>query len=362
MVRRPDGELAGLLKDEAMGPVAAAIPDPSPARRDSALTRAMRHANALGVTAVASVSTTWGEIDALRRARDRGDLSLRVSNYLFLADWRATAESLRIAGPGDAWIRTAGVKGMVDGSLGSTTALFYEPYEDEPATSGVAVTPEDSMRAWVGAADSAGLQVVVHAIGERANGILLSIFDSVARAHGEKDRRFRVEHAQHLRREDIERFPKLGVIASMQPYHAIDDGRWAEKRIGPERIKMSYAFRSLLDAGAVLAFGTDWTVAPIDPLLGIQAAVTRQTLDGQNPDGWVPEQKITVEEAVRAYTQGSAYAEFQENEKGTLAPGKLADFVVLSQDIFSLPPDQVTKARVEQTIVGGRVVYTAPSP
>jgi hypothetical protein len=176
---------------------------------------------------------------------------------------------------------------------------------------------------------------------------------------GARDRRFRIEHAQHLRAQDIPRFQSAHVIASMQPYHAIDDGRWAEKRIGPERIKTSYAFRSLLDAGAVLAFGTDWTVAPIDPLLGLQGAVTRQTLDGKNPGGWVPEQKITLEEALRAYTQGSAYAEFQEDEKGTLAPGKLADLVILSRDIFTLPPTEIATARVEATIVGGRVVYSA---
>ena len=209
----------------------------------------------------------------------------------------------------------------MDGSLGSTTALFYQPYEDDPSTSGVLTTPEDSMRAWIGAADSAGLQVVVHAIGERANGLLLSIYDSVARAHGKRDRRFRVEHAQHLRREDIPRFAQLGVIASMQPYHAIDDGRWAEKRIGPERIKTTYAFRSLLDRGAVLAFGSDWTVAPIEPLLGIYAAVTRRTLDGKNPDGWVPQEKISVEEALRAYTAGNAYGVFAEDRRGKLAAG-----------------------------------------
>ena len=191
-------------------------------------------------------------------------------------------------GRGDDWVWIGGVKGYMDGSLGSTTAYFYQPYDDDPSTSGLLTTPEDSMRAWIGAADSAGLQVVVHAIGERANGLLLQIYDSVAQAHGPRDRRFRIEHAQHLRREDIGRFGQLGVVASMQPYHAIDDGRWAEKRIGPERIKTTYAFRSLLDQGAVLAFGSDWTVAPIDPLLGIYAAVTRRTLDGKNPKGWVP--------------------------------------------------------------------------
>jgi predicted amidohydrolase YtcJ len=360
MVRRPDGELAGLLKDEAMGPVAAAIPDPSPARRDSALTRAMRHANALGVTAVASVSTTWGEIDALRRARDRGDLSLRVSNYLFLADWRATAESLRIAGPGDAWIRTAGVKGMVDGSLGSTTALFDAPYSDAPGTRGLFVTPEDSLRAWIGAADSAGLQTVVHAIGDRANGLLLDIFDSVATAHGARDRRFRIEHAQHVRPADIPRFGALGVIPSVQPFHVADDGRWAAKRIGPVRIQTTYPFRSFLDTGALLVFGSDWTVAPIDPLRGIQAAVSRQTLDGHNPEGWVPAQKITIEQALRAYTVSNARAMYLEHSVGRLIPGFQGDLALLDRDLLSVPTPWIDSTRVVLTVVGGRIVYRAP--
>jgi predicted amidohydrolase YtcJ len=203
------------------------------------------------------------------------------------------------------------------------------------------------------------LQVVVHAIGERANGLLLDIYDSVATAHGPRDRRFRIEHAQHLRRQDIDRIARTGVIASMQPYHAVDDGRWAEKRIGPERIKTTYAFRSLLDRGARLAFGSDWTVAPLDPLLGIYAAVTRRTLDGKHPGGWVPQEKITVEEALRAYTAGNAYAVFAEKTRGKLVPGYLADLVLLDQDLTAIPPEAIERARVVTTIVGGRVVYSS---
>jgi predicted amidohydrolase YtcJ len=252
------------------------------------------------------------------------------------------------------------VKGFVDGSLGSNTALFYEAYRDAPETSGLMVTPEDSLRTWIGAADSAGLQVAVHAIGERANGLLLDIYDSLARAHGSRDRRFRIEHAQHLRREDVGRVARIGVIASMQPYHAIDDGRWAEKRIGPERIKRMYVFRSLLDAGAHLAFGSDWTVAPLDPILGIYAAVTRRTLDGKNPGGWVPREKISVEEALRAYTAGNAYGVFAEQTRGKLAPGYLADLVLLDQDLTAIPPEAIERAQVRTTIVGGRVVFQRP--
>lgn len=363
IVRRGDGELTGVLKDEAMNPVYAVIPAPSAEQLDSALAGAMRHAASLGVTAVASMVTGWEEIAALRRARERGALTLRVSNYLTLGSWRSAADSLKSAGPGDDWIRTAGVKGFVDGSLGSTTALMSEPYRDAPGTRGLFVTPEDSLRRWIGAADSAGLQVVVHAIGDRANALLLDIFDSVATAHGTRDRRFRVEHAQHLRAAEIPRFAALGVIPSMQPYHAADDGRWASKRIGPELIRGTYAFRSLLDAGARLIFGSDWYVAPLDPRLGLEAAVTRQTLDGVNPGGWVPEEKITLEEALRAYTVSNAYGVFAEATRGMLKPGYRADFVVFDRDLTTTAPDSLSDARVMLTVAGGRVVWeTRPAP
>jgi predicted amidohydrolase YtcJ len=360
IVRGPEGEPTGVLKDEAQNPVYAVIPVPTPAQSDAALERAMKWAASKGVTAVADVSVPWYEVAALRRARAAGKLSTRVAVFVPLGEWRRMADTVRAAGIGDDWLRVAGVKGYVDGSLGSTTALFYQPYNDAPQTSGLMVTPEDSLRAWIGGADSAGLQVVVHAIGERANGLLLSIFDSVGRAHGAKDRRFRIEHAQHLRRDDISRLARGGVIASMQPYHAIDDGRWAEKRIGPERIKTTYAFRSLLDQGGRLAFGSDWTVAPIDPLLGIYAAVTRRTLDGKHPEGWVAGEKITLEEALGAYTATNAYGVFAEHNRGKLAPGYLADLVLLDQDLTAIPPEQIEHAGVRATVVGGKVVFSRP--
>jgi hypothetical protein len=357
IVRGAGGEPTGILKDDAQDPVQAVIPTPSASQSDSALTRAMAWAASKGVTAVADVSVPWYEVAALQRARKQGTLITRVAVFVPLGDWRRMADTVRANGIGDDWLRVAGVKGYVDGSLGSTTALFYQPYNDAPQTSGLMVTPEDSLRAWIGAADSAGLQVAVHAIGERANGLLLDIYDSVAMAHGARDRRFRIEHAQHLRRQDIGRLARSGVIASMQPYHAIDDGRWAEKRIGPERIKTTYAFRSLLDAGAHLAFGSDWTVAPIDPILGIYAAVTRRTLDGKHPGGWVPEQKIAVEEALRAYTAGNAYGVFAESTRGKLAPGHLADLVLLDQDLTAIRPEAIERVQVLGTIIGGKVVF-----
>jgi predicted amidohydrolase YtcJ len=359
IVRDRTGEPTGVLKDEAQGPVLSVIPVPSASQSDSAINRALAWAASKGVTGVSDVSVPWFEVAALKRAKAKGALTTRISVYVPLGDWRRMADTVRANGPGDAWLRVAGVKGYVDGSLGSTTALFYEPYNDAPATSGLMVTPEDSLRRWIGGADSAGLQVVVHAIGERANGLLLDIYDSVATTHGPRDRRFRIEHAQHLRRQDIDRIARTGVIASMQPYHAVDDGRWAEKRIGPERIRTTYAFRSLLDRGARLAFGSDWTVAPLDPLLGIYAAVTRRTLDGKHPGGWVPQEKITVEEALRAYTAGNAYGVFAEKTRGKLVPGYLADLVLLDQDLTAIPPEAIERARVVTTIVGGRVVYSS---
>jgi predicted amidohydrolase YtcJ len=261
---------------------------------------------------------------------------------------------------GSDMLRIGGLKGFADGSLGSTTALFFEPYLDAPNTSGLPgdeMFPEGAMLKRVEAADAAGLQVMIHAIGDKANDAILSIYEQVEKINGARDRRFRIEHAQHLRPQDIPRFRSAHVVASMQPYHCIDDGRWAEKRIGRERAKGTYAFRSLLDAGAVLAFGSDWSVAPLDPVLGIYAAATRRTLDGKNPGGWVPEQKITVEEAARAYTVGSAFAEFMDDSKGTITTGKLADMVILSDDIFSIDPVKIENVQVVVTIMDGRVVY-----
>jgi predicted amidohydrolase YtcJ len=358
IVRRPNGEPTGVVKDAAQNLVAAVLPTPSPERSDKAIDGAMHWAASKGVTGVGDVSVPWFEVAALRRAHAAGRMITRVAAYVPLQDWRLMADTVKANGVGDDWLRVAGVKGYVDGSLGSTTALLSEPYKDAPGTSGLLVTPEDSLRSWIGAADSAGLQVAVHAIGDKANRLILDIYDSVAQAHGRRDRRFRIEHAQHLRPQDIGRIAHTGVIASMQPYHAIDDGRWAEKRIGPELIKTTYAFRSLLDQGARLAFGSDWTVAPLDPILGIYAAVTRRTLDGKHPEGWVPEQKITVEEALRAYTAGNAYAVFAEQKRGKLVPGYLADVVILDRDLTRIKPEGLKDAQIAMTIVGGKPVYT----
>jgi hypothetical protein len=268
---------------------------------------------------------------------------------------------------GNDYLKIGGLKGFVDGSLGSATAYFFEPYTDDPKTSGLLAPqmfPEGIMEKRILEADKAGLQVAIHAIGDKANSLLLDIYEKTAALNGPRDRRWRIEHAQHLRPQDIARFGNLGVIASVQPYHAYDDGRWAEKKIGKERARYTYPFKSLLDGGAVLAFGSDWTVAPLDPISGIYAAVTRATSDGKNPGGWVPEEKISIEDAIKGYTTGGAFAEFAERDKGAIRSGMLADFVVLDKDLLKVPAERLMDVRVVLTIVGGKVVYdgrTAPS-
>ncbi len=353
------GEPTGVLKDAAMGYVWKIVPDSSFEEKLAAARAATEHAARLGVTSVQDMSA-GNDVGVYQMLLDRGELKTRIYAVSPLPAWERLARTGIRAHFGNHMLRIGGLKGFSDGSLGSTTAFFYEPYKDAPNTSGLAgdeMFPEGAMLTRVREADSPGLQIMIHAIGDRANDLILSIFEQVTRENGERDRRFRIEHAQHLRREDISRFGRAKVIASMQPYHAIDDGRWAEKRIGKERARTTYAFRSLLDAGATLAFGTDWSVAPLDPMLSIYAAVTRRTLDGKNPQGWVPEQKISVEEAVRAYTVASAYAEFQDTVKGSITPGKLADLVMLSRDIYKIDPKEIEKVKVVLTIVDGRIVF-----
>ena len=360
IVRDPKtGEPTGVLKDAAMSYVWKVVPASSFEEKLAAARAATNQAASLGVTSVQDMSA-GNDVGVYQALLDRGELKNRIYAVAPLPRWERLAQTGVRAHFGSDMLRIGGLKGFADGSLGSTTALFFEPYEDAPSTRGLAgdeMFPEGAMLERVRGADRAGLQVMIHAIGDKANDAILSIYEQVEKEDGDRDRRFRIEHAQHLRPQDIARFGRDHVIASMQPYHAIDDGRWAEKRIGKERAKTTYAFRSLLDSGATLAFGTDWTVAPLNPILSIYAAVTRRTLDGKNPNGWILEQKISVEEAVRAYTVGSAYAEFQENVKGTITPGKLADMVIISRDILKIDPKEIEKVNVVMTIMDGRVVY-----
>ncbi len=350
------GEPTGIFKDNAMDLISVKIPEQSEEEVNRALVAAMNYLASNGVTSVHAVDAA-AYADALERVRARGEQITRIYYLQTISRWKDMKEQVEREGNGDRWLRTGGVKGFVDGSLGSHTAAFIEPYTDLQTDTGLFVNSEEDLLNWIMESDKAGLQVVIHAIGDRAINFLLNAYEKTASVNGERDRRFRIEHSQHIARTDIERYGQLKVIASMQPYHAIDDGRWAEKYIGPDRVKTTYAFRSLLDSGATLAFGSDWFVAPATPLEGIYAAVTRRTLDGKNPDGWVPEQKITVEEALKAYTINAAYASFEEDLKGSLEPGKLADFVVLDRDITAIDPVEIWNVKALQTRVGGKKVF-----
>lgn len=356
IIRDEKGIPSGIFKDNSMGLIGKHISDPSDELKDRALKAAMQYVAENGVTSVQSMGT-WDDLEVYQRAAKKGLLITRIYAVVPLSSWKKLSEEVKRSGKGDSYLKIGGLKGFVDGSLGSHTAAFMQPFTDTPRDSGFMVTPPDEIYKEVSAADKEGLQVMVHAIGDKAINEQLNIFERVEKENGKRDRRFRIEHAQHISPSDLSRFKSLNVIASMQPYHAIDDGRWAENIIGPERIKTTYAFKSLLDNKAVLAFGSDWFVAPPIPLEGIYAAVTRRTLDDKNSGGWVPEQKISVEQALKAYTSGSAYASFDENTRGILKKGYIADFVILDQDLAAIQADKIRNVKVMTTVLGGKIVF-----
>ena len=356
IVRGADHAPTGILKDNAQSLIDRAVADPSPEVVDRAVDAAFAYLAGNGVTSVHNMGT-FADLTAFERAHQAGRMKTRIYAVVPLAQWQQLADTLRARGRGDAWLHIGGLKGFVDGSLGSHTAAMLQPFTDAPNDTGLFVNTPEHLYEWTSGADKAGLQVIVHAIGDKAIRTQLDIYQRVERENGARDRRFRIEHLQHIAPADIPRVAALGVTASMQPYHAIDDGRWAEKVIGHERAKTTYAFRSLLDAHVRLAFGSDWFVAPATPIEGIYAAVTRRTLDDKNPGGWIPEQKISVEDALRAYTQGGAYAEFAEKEKGTLAPGMLADFVILDRDLTKIAPETIRDTKIMMTVVGGKATF-----
>ncbi|MFQ5675590.1 MAG: amidohydrolase [bacterium] len=360
IVRKPGSRVpAGVLKDTAQDLVRRVIPEPSTAEVRQAIEAALVEARRVGVTSLEDMNLTPQTLRIYQELYREGKLTARINGRWLRREWR----QLRDMGimrnfSNNHWITIGGLKAYMDGSLGSSTALFFEPYVQDPSTSGVYTTPLETLREDILGADRAGIHLAVHAIGDRANSELLDLYAEAIKVNGPGERRFRIEHAQHIHPKDFEQFAKLGVVACVQPYHAIDDGRWAEKRIGHERCKTTYAFRTFLDNGVKLSFGSDWTVAPLNPILGIDAAVTRRTTDGANPDGWFPEQKITVEEAIEAYTLTSAYASFQDHIKGSIVPGKLADMVVLSRNLLTMPASDIPDTEVVLTIVGGKIVYS----
>ena len=359
-MRDAGGNPTGVFKDAAMVLIYKAIPPMTHEQRLRATRGALKHAASLGVTSVQHMNPEFADVAAYSELAEKGELTTRIYAVPMETDWREQAKvGIRHAW-GSTYLRLGAVKGYADGSLGSRTAYMFEPFTDDPGNRGLLsdeMHPPSAMRDRLIQADAAGLQLRVHAIGDRAISLMLDIFADIEKEHGYHDQRFAIEHGQHMAQKDFERFAKLHVIASMQPYHAIDDGRWAEARLGHQRARYSYAWRSFLDHGVTLAFGTDWPVAPLDPMLGVYAAVTRATLDGKNPGGWIPEEKIRLPEAIEAYTMGSAFTEFQENEKGSISPGKLAHMVIVSDNIFELKPEAIRNTKVKTTIVGGKVVY-----
>ncbi len=352
------GEPTGMLKDNAMNLIFGVIPSSSEEEYLRAAESALAEANRYGVTSVQDI-TYSKDLEIYQRLENENKLTCRIYTRTPVDDYQSLVNKNIRTGSGSDFLRMGSLKGFADGSLGSSTAWFFEPYAQDPGTSGLPndIITDGRLRQWAIDADKNHLQLCIHAIGDKANDYILGMYEEIAMINPQWDRRFRIEHAQHIRFEDIPRFKNAGVIASVQPYHCIDDGVWAERRIGPERIKYTYPFRSFLDQGVRLCFGTDWTVAPINPLLGIYAAVTRRTLDGKNPEGWIPEQKLTVEEAVQCYTINSAYAAFEENIKGSLERGKLADMVVLDKNIFEIKPEEIQNTNVVMTILGGKIIY-----
>jgi predicted amidohydrolase YtcJ len=356
IVRDPKtGEPTGILIDNAQSLVYRLVPEPTEEEYLEAARAAMRHAARLGVTSVQDMASAQ-DFRIYQKLWRQGELLTRIYAIRSI-DVRDELRRVGLqAAFGDAMLRTGAVKIFADGSMGAGSALFYEPYEDDPSTSGLAIQPEEELYEMVQEADAAGLQIALHAIGDKANHWALNAFERAIKANGRRDSRHRIEHAQVVRPEDLPRFREMGVIASIEPSHCIDDMRWAEKRIG-DRTKYSYLFKSFVDAGARLAFGTDWTVEPLDPMLGLYAAVTREFPEGGPAGGWYPEEKITIEQAIEYYTLGSAYAEFQEHKKGSIQPGKLADLVLLSKDILTIPAREILSTEVEMTVLGGKVIF-----
>lgn len=362
IVRDEQGEPTGILKGNALNLVLSVIPSPSDDELMEQFIMAQEHALSLGLTKIHAVTAYPTEItmlDIFQMAQERGEMKIRAQVSTPIEAWEDMASKTLAGDRGAGLLKWGGVKGFMDGSLGARTAWMYEPYSDDPNSTGLPLNNPDELFEWMKAADSAGLELSIHALGDRGIDTVISAMKNIAGTEIQ-GRRYRIEHFQHPTKETIQILSEAGIIASMQPYHAIDDGRWAEGRIGVERLKTTYAFRSILDAGGILTFGSDWPVAPLSPIKGVYAAVTRRTTDNANPNGWVPDQKISVEEALRAYTSTNAYAFGEETTLGTLETGKQADFVVLSNDPRIISPENITNIDILETVISGEAVYKSP--
>jgi predicted amidohydrolase YtcJ len=354
------GEPTGVLKEgAAMSLVKVRIPDPTFEQRRKGIELVLQNVARNGVTSVQDYSE-WADFQVYQQLKEEGKLTVRITEWLpFNLPLNELQNRQAQGGTKDPWLKVGALKAFLDGALGSRTAAMLEPYSDDPSTTGILTMDPEKLTAMAIQRDKAGFQLAFHAIGDRANRIALDVFEAVAKANGSRDRRDRIEHAQVVAPMDFPRFAELRVIASMQPSHQTTDMRWAEDRIGRERIMGAYAWATMLKNKVPLAFGTDYNVEPISPFRGLYACVTRERPDGGPKNGWEPQEKISLEDCIRAYTSGSAYAQFEERKKGELKPGEYADFIILSNDLTKVPPAQFTKTRVLRAVVGGRTVYAA---
>ena len=352
------GEPTGMLKEAAaMDLVKVRIPDPSQAERRRGIELVLKNVTQNGVTSVQD-NSAWEDFQVYQQLKEEGKLTVRITEWLpFNAPLDDLQNRRAQGGTTDPWLKTGALKAVTDGALGSRTAALLEPYNDDPSTTGILTYDPEKLQAMAIERDKAGFQLAFHAIGDRANRIALDVFEAVAKASRPRDRRDRIEHAQVVAPMDFQRFAQLHVIASMQPSHQTTDMRWAEDRIGKERIKGAYAWATMLKNGVRLAFGTDYSVEPISPFRGLYACVTRERPNGGPKGGWEAQEKISLDDCIHAYTSGSAYAEFEEGKKGELKQGEYADFIILSNDLTKVPPSEYTKTRVLRTVVGGRTVY-----
>jgi predicted amidohydrolase YtcJ len=353
------GEPTGMLKEgAAMRLVESKIPAPSAEQRRRGIELALADVAQHGVTSVQD-NSAWEDFLTFRAIKNDGKLAVRITEWLpFAAPLEKLEQMRRDGGTTDPWLRTGALKMVTDGALGSRTAAMLAPYSDDPSTSGIMTMPAEKLRALAIERDKAGFQLNFHAIGDRANRVSLDAFEAAAKANGPRDRRDRIEHAQVVALADIPRFARLQVIASMQPSHETSDMRWAEQRVGPERAKGAYAWATMQKFGVRLAFGTDYDVEPITPFRGLYACVTRELPEGGPQGGWEPQEKISLDDCIRAYTTGSAYGEFMEGKKGELKEGEFADFIVLSNDLTKMAPRGYLNTKVLRTVVGGRTVYS----
>ncbi len=357
IVRGENGEATGWLKEKAVDLVGRLVPEPTREQRKRGLLLVLQDAARLGVTSVQD-NSSWEDFQAMRELKDEGKLTLRVTAWLpFDAPLDQLEKMRKEGGTTDPWLRTGALKAVSDGSGGSLSAAMLEPFSNAPDNRGILRYDPEQLRKMVIERDAAGFQINIHAIGDRANRVTLDAFEAAKKINNRRDTRHRIEHAQFVAPADAPRFKQLGVIASMQPCHVLSDMRWAPVILGPDRVRGAYAWNLLQQAGAVLAFGTDYPVEPLSPMRNLYASVTRESESGGPAGGWVPENKVSLAEALRAYTWGSAFGQFEEDRKGTLSPGKFADLVVLSQDVTRVPPAEILRTQALLTMVGGRIVY-----